>query len=1402
MAEFLDWSAPQDAGTANIARTAIQDQPSAGTPEHLPGPTFGESLISGALLNNSVSTGLAEMYSIFGAGDKPEAFDPNFNPRTWIEKNLPEDTRANLKDAIDGGLFDEVPGPNALQRKVSVALYEKNLLQKEGGSWLAATGGALAGSFLDPLTYVSPEAKFWTTGSTAIRLGGNIVHAAAQMAPQEAALWQMQDFRDWRQSLMNVGVGSVLGGGIGFFARSLHPENPYNPALENLSNPLREENLGKEGATTIVPGGGADVIPHDSIGDPYSVPVGEPLSVSAAATPSEAPEILGGRGVVGRALMGFTPAGRALQWASGEARSLMSKMMDLGGVYTDTNRFGVATGASAEDIRNNYLSQWHVEPQLSAETLVQQTQKDLAGLGGRRLDPVDFNATAQKLLTQTMTPEAHAELEAKYGADGATAIRRNAEQFAASRERVNAMQEDAMKRAGAIRDDAQVEALHTQIETLREQRKTELEAHDEQTGKTQDAAQERIANGEKNGTDALTLNGMRRDLREQLTQRDADRRQLAAQHDDHIAGVQKALEHQRSLAPALGKEYGHAQLWEPGQISRTQERFRNFLMDVLKVSPDENWLLEAHGMTARQFEKLKTLDPAKHLDTLHEWAGEEHDYKLRNLKNGLEDARQREKLGKLDLNDTLRQLGILKRGERQIEVSEYGRYRDQQNAEIAAARGETERLRREGQATIEAATAARQQGLDRLTQPESGAPTSARQRWEQRLGVQRAPEETTAFTRQSERALQATKALNDSEARLDALLDRQLKAERAYQDARDLRVRRQDSRRAYQDAASDVLKQRDLATQNVGQAKRAVRVTGRATPLDQAIDDIMSNLMHKGKLPASALESVVSEPGRFKARRLILTPEQKIEAARRGWLRTDLPNILRTQDMQIAGHLGLREALDYGPGRTFENWNDVEGRIRDDYSRMAEGQSEKRMGSLENERDAALKDLNGLKGRLLQQTDPGGDRDGWLMWAQKQMRQYNFIRYAQGMLPSSIPDFGAFALQHRVLPMLAEHGGEATGALFKHLEPKLNTEARRMISAAEIAVHGSMLSTRINEDDLFRSGGIGNPGSLKNRITSQVDKYGEAMSNWAGKLSGLPQWDRFWKTLSGLQMMHDLRDQVGRYGDLSEQEVTHLASLGIGSAEAKRLQGFMDKHGETDSDSGLWDPKLENWYGSEDGRQAARDFRIAVQRDMNRTRFWPGLGDRPLIADKWYGKMFTQFQNFSFAFTNRYVAQFLQRAVHFHDIRAAASFGALMASAAVTMSIKDATRGITPDKRWNADTWQKQISLGHELVDRSFLMGYLSPYADAAMTLSGLTGASRYERENVVERLGGVNASLIGDTGRFASTLSGLAQGQGKPDKAIDKLTALAPFASMLRAGGHLYDSVSNNTPARDPYKP
>src|SRR5262249_41665236 len=143
-------------------------------------------------------------------------------------------------------------------------------------------------------------------------------------------------------------------------------------------------------------------------------------------------------------------------------------------------------------------------------------------------------------------------------------------------------------------------------------------------------------------------------------------------------------------------------------------------------------------------------------------------------------------------------------------------------------------------------------------------------------------------------------------------------------------------------------------------------------------------------------------------------------------------------------------------------------------------------------------------------------------------------------------------------------------------------------------------------------GGIGIPGTLTHTVTSTVGNGLTALSNIVGKYSGLSHWDRFWKIISGLQMADDLRERVARYAGLSEQERTHLASLGIGEAEASRLQRYFTEHGEVDPQTGRWDPHLEEWHGTRDGQEAARDFRVAIQRDINRSRFWPGMGDRPL----------------------------------------------------------------------------------------------------------------------------------------------------------------------------------------------
>jgi hypothetical protein len=169
--------------------------------------------------------------------------------------------------------------------------------------------------------------------------------------------------------------------------------------------------------------------------------------------------------------------------------------------------------------------------------------------------------------------------------------------------------------------------------------------------------------------------------------------------------------------------------------------------------------------------------------------------------------------------------------------------------------------------------------------------------------------------------------------------------------------------------------------------------------------------------------------------------------------------------------------------------------------------------------------------------------------------------------------------------------------------------------------------------------------------------------------------------------------------------------------------------------------------------------------------------------DRWWGRLLGQFQSFAFTFLNRYMTPLMQRAVHFQDLRAAASFATLMVSGAVTLAIKDALHAQNPLDRYQPKTPEDYLKTALALIDKSTLTGYLSPYVDAGVKLSGIAGASRFEQNSWAEGLLGVNGSLLGDASRFGSAV---AQGDGA--QITKKAIALAPFSTLLKLGYHVYN--------------
>jgi hypothetical protein len=810
---------------------------------------------------------------------------------------------------------------------------------------------------------------------------------------------------------------------------------------------------------------------------------------------------------------------------------------------------------------------------------------------------------------------------------------------------------------------------------------------------------------------------------------------------------------------ALGRDYGHAQMWDAPSIMARQEEFEDFLLSVLAKQPDEEWLATRYSLSPEDLAKLQETDPKRYAELLRDWAGDEYVFNVNRAERLAEATAQALKQAELDLRDTARAYGFVKAETQKLEVQEARKFRDKFNARLNAERAKKAEAEAMQKALAEASAAARVRTAERLAaepvSPEAFARAEAAvAEAEKRLFVTvsdslKDPASSFRLTESGE-YVQRLDALAAAEAKLQALIARTPEpppsARRASIEARaarygeelrkaDTRLRTMERRLAKVDEAharvaeklemhrkakaaiadslGDARKARTSAARAAGQAERAFSRAEAKTPLAVLVEDISRAISNRETLPHSILDRIIPETGRVKARRIRLTPEQRRKAEELGFLRTDLSSILQAQYDQLASFIGLHKGLDIREGGRFGSWDDVLRMVDDEYADLIRSSPPSvKPSKLVGEKERVKKDLNLLKDRLLGTENVGADKDGWAYWMSQKARQANFIRFGAGFLMSSLTDVASVHLRTGSLgKLLREHGAEA----IKIMREMEDTELKAMVNATELGSQGVRMARALDADDSLNLLGIGPRGSFKHDFTSRVDQAGKWLSDKTNVISGLRAWNRFWKITAGISRAYKLRDMTAGYGKLTEREVAELASLGIDREAAERIQAMILKHGKTDA-KGHWDPHLDDWADTPEGRTAARDFRIAVERDMDRAVFTPGIGDTPGIMSHAAGKLWLQFQSYAFTFLNRFLVPASQRIATWQDAQAIASFGHLLWSGLVVVMGKDVLNGRDPMERFQEDKWANTVK---DVIDRSGLLTYLSPYVDSMLKVSG-----------------------------------------------------------------------------------
>lgn len=1400
MAEVVDWT-PEELGALHTnADLSVPKVPTI-LSERQDDPGFIDTVVASFKRENYTTEAFRETNLALDNDGAMVDIAEDWNPYTYIRENWDEDKQKEYDLFIRQGLFENTWNSTQVELKAQNISRERKLLDTiSRGSAPGAIVGGVLGALLDPLSFVPGTGAFVKMKSLST-VSRYALAAAVGATPQELALRTEQDFRTKMESFLNIGTAGVIGGGIGGLARAFnkgHPLNPFNPG-----NPLRVENFDNTPVGVRVPGGGEDII--------------APKSVGAAA--NEAVDIKALKGImanipglkwVGEKVTGATPVGRALQYSGAKTKQILTSMMNMGGVLTNTNRFGERLGIaghSAEDIMDDLLylrENLFVRGEKYIRDLnIELGQSSVPTFFGRRgrVAEGDFAAITRRKVLNDWTDADTNALVAKYGEENARKIEAKAQVWAEDVHNTNAEFERELIDIGRLRDPGKVTKLASDLRVAQDALK---EARDRA------ANPEVMARGDVDDTAELALT---------------------------VDNLKKAYNEEIRKPEPMGRDYGHAQLWDSHTILAKQEDFEDFLLEVFKDHPDEQWLFDNYGMAKAEFDDLVNQEygPAKRKEILREWAGDEFTYRQRQAELRVKSAQQALDDSQADLLYIFRQLGLINRNARRVSISQARKERDAFNARLNAQRVKLEQLKAEQRALREAGTAARERTLERQqahlpdVSAERIAASEARlaKREDDLLDTLTTPDEASAGRLEnSGEYVKRTKAVSDAEQSLNDLRSyspepeatnaRVMAEERARTVADEMRrvdtrvakmekqLKLADERlKAVEDKAEFLRKEKEAgeelldearkagrkAEKEAGKAARAAKGAARRTPLDQVVEELKLALINRNVVPSSIMEHIVPETGRVRARRINLTAEQRRIAEQAGFLRTDLTHILHAQYQDLAGYIGLHKGLDIGAGRTFESWAAVEDSVNREYADLAAKAGPEGASAVGKERDKALKDVRLLKDRLLGMENVGADRDGWVYWLSQKARQANLVRFMAGFLVSSLTDIGTVHLRTGGLARLLQRHGREAARLLVSLHSENPSEFLALINATEIGV--SVRMSRITDtEDAMVSFGIGPTGSFKHKVTGSIDRAGRWLSERGNVLSGMYAWNRYWKIAAGLFRADNLRTSVGRYAELSDLEKADLASLGIDEAAAKRIHSMMEKYGRTD-ERGHFDPNLDDWKATAQGREAARDFRIAIEKDMNQAVMTPGLGDTPALMSHTAGKLWLQFQSFAFTFLNRFMIPASQRIATMKDAQAIMSFVHLAWSGLVVVLAKDIVRGQDPMKRFEEGKWGETA---FDILDRTGVMTYMSPYVDSLIKLSGpaqeaafgevkVGPTSRFARNRYLDSALGANyGGLRNDIEQFGSAVA-----EGDMEKIAKKGILLAPYNTYLRLGQQLH---------------
>lgn len=516
---------------------------------------------------------------------------------------------------------------------------------------------------------------------------------------------------------------------------------------------------------------------------------------------------------------------------------------------------------------------------------------------------------------------------------------------------------------------------------------------------------------------------------------------------------------------------------------------------------------------------------------------------------------------------------------------------------------------------------------------------------------------------------------------------------------------------------------------------------------EDAADEIVNKIIGapSGFVPADVIpEKIIGRAGFTKSRSLLI-PDERIE----DFLESDINHVMESYLRQIGPEIELTAR--FGS----KDMGEQIRQVSEEYTQLIrDAKTPKERAKLEKQRSADLRDIEGMRDRLIGTYGAPRDPRSFFVRAGRVARNVNFLRLLGGMTISALPDLARPMMQHGLAKSL-----QPLGVMLRNMSAiKAATKDLR-----EMAVGlDYVLSTRTKA-----IADLTDPYSRRSALEKGLNWGTQKFGNW----SLMNQWNTTLKSWSGLIVQSRILDNAQLLSagkELPQKEIRKLAQLGIDQSMLGRIAEQYSKHGE--NMDGLLTGHSHLW----DDRVVREAFQAAVLKDVDSTIVTPGAGDTPLMMSTEAGKIIMQFKTFIFASHNRVLASGIQQG------DASFYLGALgsIALGAMVYTMKQNLSGREVDYRPN--------NLVKEGLDRSGMLGWLSEPVNTVENMSGgrfglgaMFGAppvSRFQSRNAIGALMGPTFDMAGDGATIAN---GVLNGEFD-DKQTHAVRKLLPYQNLF----------------------